>query len=1113
VVTILGVLVLALVLPMIPARSAHAVAGDPGPCAGVDTGDCVPNSTTDDPSLFEPDPVTFPGGETVNPGTGDTEYPITLSVPGLPVCFTGFGGGIVNQPCYYNSYSAKKWYKPLADQPGWFSVATAGEFGPSSFPAGANGPSGTLFVQEGFAALFLIENVVTIHLGAPSFATIFSRSYGTIDTRVAQPPDPNQPPTAGFTVERIDPNDFGLYRYSSLASDPDPGDSITSQTWEFGDGDGAVGPTVIHVYDEPGSYTVKHRVVDGHGLAVTSSQVLEIPAPSLQVSLSLPDVELGRVAPGESTRVHVTVAAGGDGLGALENVAFVGDIVQSDPSGAVVIEAGPLPAVPADLTLDPGAAQEFDVLVRGEGSGAFTLSSTVEGIDVAGHHVGPVTGTVDGTLSGLVVELRSGATGQDTIDVVLTVRNEGSAPIEALRYSGNGVATHPEYVPDALRGDVTLVSGPSPALPNRLEPGETREARFQLRADAPGDVAVVAEVTGDVGGNLVTANDAGWIGAQRRALNAEQLKNILAELAQGELEYLQARAVAWQDAVSRTINARLVAARQQGLEGFPANNPALGALGGAAAGAPAPVAYPEIDNVQLTAAAIGGYAKGLGRGVVKVLDFTFGTPATYYASIVSTGDFSQMATDYADAGIAAKQSADNLAYGTFSTAMRAYDNFVASGQGELNQAQYTDLTEALNDEYKGQMLQYAAIAPQMQQQQAAFDAYLDQLEDEILRDPYTWADKVTGFAGEVAGETLTGEGLVRGGTKLAETAMTSYEYSRYGQSGAAVKRLSEAETLESLGAGKTTAANVETLGGITKTDQQKIDGVIKEVQEKFGVDLEIQARPSNVHSVQYLNSELGAVGKPEIFKAKNITDVDVILGADEKALGQLGVFEPHLPRKKVLDTMPDALANDVKLRYDTQKKVWKDWNDPESAFRQNYEKAAQPGGGTFDFQVPTAKGDLVPSAPRKYQIEVELSKPGRNGTRRFFEKTTGRPIVSDIDFHAYFQNGGKALDPGTRGQIELYLQQRWKETGIAFGDHGATLNGFDWAGSGTGGGAVARHKFGLEFMEPAAARARAEELGAQLGVPAEKLLEGYVPGKFVVTFRRGQVAVGYGKTF
>ncbi len=60
---------------------------------------------------------------------------------------------------------------------------------------------------------------------------------------------------------------------------------------------------------------------------------------------------------------------------------------------------------------------------------------------------------------------------------------------------------------------------------------------------------------------------------------------------------------------------------------------------------------------------------------------------------------------------------------------------------------------------------------------------------------------------------------------------------------------------------------------------------------------------------------------------------------------------------------------------------------------------------------------------------------------------------------------------------------------------------------------MARHKFGLEFMEPAAARARAEELSKQLGVPVEKLLEGYTPGKFVVTFRRGQVSVGYGKTF
>ena len=42
----------------------------------------------------------------------------------------------------------------------------------------------------------------------------------------------------------------------------------------------------------------------------------------------------------------------------------------------------------------------------------------------------------------------------DTIDVVVRVTNEGSAPLEDLRYVGGGPVLHPEYVPDALRGSV-----------------------------------------------------------------------------------------------------------------------------------------------------------------------------------------------------------------------------------------------------------------------------------------------------------------------------------------------------------------------------------------------------------------------------------------------------------------------------------------------------------------------------------------------------------------------------------------------------------------------------------------------------------------------------------
>ncbi len=807
----------------------------------------------------------------------------------------------------------------------------------------------------------------------------------------------------------MNPNDFALYRFTSQASDPDAGDSITSQTWEFGDHETNVGAQVIHTFAKPGDYTVTHRVVDSHGLASTGTQVVHVPAPSLRLAVSLPDAVNNRLAPGVPTRAHVTLTAGDDGVGQLSSVAFVGNPLQTTPAGALTVDTPLVPPPTAGLSLAPGESREFDAVVHGDASGRFTLAATARAVDAAGRAVAPVTASVEGTVSGLAVQLRSADTGEDTIDVVVSVTNQGAATIDGIQYTGAGLVAHPEYVPDALRGTVTLVSGPDPALPTSLGPGETREATYRFHAEGPGDVAVVAEATVPVVDGSISANDAGFIGIQKRVLDTKALKNLLVELAESELKNLQGSAWLRQQLLDQAMNARVVAARARGaLADLPSDliQRTLGPV----------VPYPEFDNVTLTKVALYGQAKGLVQGVGNVLDFTVGTPAEYYASTITSGSFGQMAQDYVDAGLAAKQGVDSAAFGAFSTALKLYDRYIDDPGGAFNQQQYTDLTEALNDEYKGQMLEFAQYAPQLEQQQKDFDAYLDKVEDDILRDPYGWADKVTTSAGRLEGEVLAGEAVARGGSKLVEKVATSYEYSKYGQSGAAIERVSEAETLEALGAGETTAANIERLGGITEADQQKIQQVIAEVKEKFGVDLEIQARPSNIYSVEYLNSELGAVGKPEIFKAKNLSDVDVILGADRSGLGKLGVYEPKLPPDSVLAKMPPELRNEVQLRFKTQEGVWKDWNDPTSKFAKNFEKATQPGGGTFDFEVPTAAGDAVPNAPRQYSIEVDVTKPGRNNTISFFERGTGKPIVSDIDFHGYFKTNGTPLDAGRAGR-------------------------------------------------------------------------------------------------
>jgi len=92
-------------------------------------------------------------------------------------------------------------------------------------------------------------------------------------TTTAPPPPPaNSPPIALFSVSPGDGNaplqvDFD----ASASSDPDG--TISSYSWDFGDGgSSASGPTVSHLYDQPGTFTARLTVTDNDGEASTSSR-------------------------------------------------------------------------------------------------------------------------------------------------------------------------------------------------------------------------------------------------------------------------------------------------------------------------------------------------------------------------------------------------------------------------------------------------------------------------------------------------------------------------------------------------------------------------------------------------------------------------------------------------------------------------------------------------------------------------------------------------------------------------------------------------------------------------------------------------------------------------
>jgi len=74
------------------------------------------------------------------------------------------------------------------------------------------------------------------------------------------------------------------------STDPDPGDSIASYTFNFGDGSPAVtqsSPTISHTYNkEPGQYTASLTVTDSHGLASTNPALFVIDISALLQNIS-----------------------------------------------------------------------------------------------------------------------------------------------------------------------------------------------------------------------------------------------------------------------------------------------------------------------------------------------------------------------------------------------------------------------------------------------------------------------------------------------------------------------------------------------------------------------------------------------------------------------------------------------------------------------------------------------------------------------------------------------------------------------------------------------------------------------------------------------------------
>lgn len=89
----------------------------------------------------------------------------------------------------------------------------------------------------------------------------------------------NAPPTASFTVDDSTPVRGQIVNFDASAStDPDPGGSITSYEWNFGDGNTTTVTinTITHKYTTIGSYTITLKVTDITATTGTTTMVIAV---------------------------------------------------------------------------------------------------------------------------------------------------------------------------------------------------------------------------------------------------------------------------------------------------------------------------------------------------------------------------------------------------------------------------------------------------------------------------------------------------------------------------------------------------------------------------------------------------------------------------------------------------------------------------------------------------------------------------------------------------------------------------------------------------------------------------------------------------------------------
>lgn len=149
----------------------------------------------------------------------------------------------------------------------------------------------------------------------------------------------NQPPTADFEFSPADPSPGEDIQFKDKSSDADG--TISSWSWDFGDGNTGAVQSPSHQYAEVGTFTVTLTVTDNDGATATASKPIEV-AKIVTATRTIATFESNRVPRGASFKVTIEIEVKKElkGMGLDEDLPEGWEVEPIDSAGAVFKKDG-----------------------------------------------------------------------------------------------------------------------------------------------------------------------------------------------------------------------------------------------------------------------------------------------------------------------------------------------------------------------------------------------------------------------------------------------------------------------------------------------------------------------------------------------------------------------------------------------------------------------------------------------------------------------------------------------------------------------------------------------------------------------------------------------------